>query len=102
MLPTNAVYRCIEDTAHGALSWQRQDLAVCGGVSIMAGLVGRHPAYAGIAAVVALMAVTLGRRAWEGRRDYLLLLVRRLERRRVYRRLDPDPRYRPYGEELQP
>jgi hypothetical protein len=100
MLPTNAVYRCIEDTAHGAASWQKQDVALCGAVALLVGLVGRHPVYAGIAAVVALIGVSLGRRAWEERRDYLLLFVRRLERRRVYRRLDPDRSYRPYGEEL--
>lgn len=100
MLPANAVYRCIEDTAHGTLSWQRQNLAVCAGVSVLVGGVARHPLAAVVAAVATLVAITLGRRAWENRRDYLVLFARRFERRRVHRILDPDRRYRPYAEEL--
>ncbi len=92
----NKVHRCIEDTAHGAMSLQRQDLILSAGVAVFAFLIVQQPAAGVVAGAVMLGVVLLGRRAWEGRRDYLPLLVRRLEKRRVFRALDPDTGARPY------
>jgi hypothetical protein len=89
------VYRAVEKTAHGMLSWQRQDVITCGIGAVMIGI------WFNILVVVlafpALLTVVLiGRQAWEGRRDYLLLLIRRFERKRHYRALDRDSAYRVY------
>jgi len=46
---------------------------------------------------LAMGGILLGRRKWNGRREYLLLWARRFEHKRTYRRLDPDVRYSPLG-----
>ncbi len=97
MIRLNPVYRCIEGTAHGFLAWERQDVIVALIAAVAVGVLSWNLLFGGGAGALALAAITLGRRAWHGRRDYVLLILRRLERRRVYRRLDRDRGYVPYG-----
>ena len=42
VLPVNPVYRCVEGSAHGVLSWQRQDVAASAVVATMAAALGGH------------------------------------------------------------
>jgi len=76
-------------------SWHRDDYVVAGAVSVLAGLLVRQVVVAVVAFVVSLVVIQLGRGLWHGRREYLLLFARRYEKRRVYRMLDADVRYRP-------
>jgi len=95
----NEVFRAIESTAHGLISWTQSDLLVAGTAALAGGLVNL---IAGVVLfVVALLLILVGRRSWQGRRDYLALFARRFERTRHQRLLDPDTTYAPYALELE-
>ena len=91
----NHCYRAVERTAHGMVSWQRQDILAClvgaGVTALLAPLIAAACAFAAL-----MLAVLVGRQFWQGRRDYLLLLTRRLASPRTLRILDPDLKYQPY------
>lgn len=96
MLPRNQVYRAVEKTAHGMLSWQRQDVIVSGALGAVTAMIMGKPVAGLVGFGAGLVLVLVGRQAWEGRRDYVLLLLRRLQRERHLRALDPDRDYRVY------
>lgn len=98
-LERNEAYGAVQNTAHGLFSWQTHEyvLACLGAVIANVSV----NILVGMAVFVAVLLCSLvGRRAWQGRRDYLFLWARRFERERHYRLLEPDTAYRPYGESL--
>lgn len=94
----NEVFRAIESTAHGLITWTRSDLLVAGVAALAGALV--NLILGVVLFVVALLLILVGRRFWQGRRDYLTLFARRFQRIRHQRLLDPDTSYAPYGLEL--